>query len=135
MMTYKFGDVVLVPFPFSNLNQEKKRPAVVVSSDAYQKHRQDCVLLAITSQMRGTLGFAEAYVNAWQDVGLLKPSVFKPLIFFVRTSSYFAKIRHIDARRPTSLASRFATNHRAKITMKNQIKTGYKQKEKTPCQK
>ncbi len=81
MMTYKFGDVVLVPFPFSNLNQEKKRPAVVVSSDAYQKHRQDCVLLAITSQMRGTLGFAEAYVNAWQEGGLLKPSVFKPLIF------------------------------------------------------
>jgi mRNA interferase MazF len=28
---YKFGDVVLVPFPFTDQTATKKRPAVVVS--------------------------------------------------------------------------------------------------------
>ena len=30
-----FGDVVLVPFPFTNQLTTKKRPAVVVSTSAY----------------------------------------------------------------------------------------------------
>jgi mRNA interferase MazF len=29
-----FGDVVLVPFPFTDQTAAKKRPAVVISSDA-----------------------------------------------------------------------------------------------------
>ena len=31
-MAYAFGDVVLVPFPFTDQTGIKKRPAVVVSS-------------------------------------------------------------------------------------------------------
>jgi mRNA interferase MazF len=31
-MPYEFGDVVLVPFPFTNQLATKKRPAVVVSN-------------------------------------------------------------------------------------------------------
>lgn len=92
MTNYKFGDVVLVPFPFSNLTQQKKRPAVVISSQDYQQYRPDCVLLAITSQMRGKLGFAEAYVDNWQQAGLLKPSVFKPLIFSLEQGDILRKL-------------------------------------------
>ena len=32
---YRFGDLVLVPFPFTDQTGVKKRPAIVVSSDAY----------------------------------------------------------------------------------------------------
>ena len=35
----EFGDVVLVPFPFTDQTTTKKRPAVVVSSDAYHRDR------------------------------------------------------------------------------------------------
>lgn len=35
MTAYKRGDVVLVPFPFSNQTATKKRPAIIISSDAY----------------------------------------------------------------------------------------------------
>jgi len=39
MTAYSFGDVVLVPFPFTDQTGNKKRPAVVVSSAAYHRTR------------------------------------------------------------------------------------------------
>lgn len=33
MARYKFGDVVLVPFPFTDQRVIKKRPAVIISSE------------------------------------------------------------------------------------------------------
>ncbi|MGK7919931.1 MAG: type II toxin-antitoxin system PemK/MazF family toxin [Trichodesmium sp.] len=41
MTIYKFGDVILVPFPFTNQTTSKKRPAVVVSSDIYNSQYAD----------------------------------------------------------------------------------------------
>jgi len=61
-MSYSFGDVVLVPFPFTNQSGAKKRPAVIVSSNAYNTKRRDLIILAITSQVRIPLGFGEALV-------------------------------------------------------------------------
>ncbi len=78
--TYEFGDVVLVPFPFTDQSTSKRRPAVVVSSAAYHRERQDLILLAITSQTR-TSGFAgEALIARWRESGLLKPSILKPVL-------------------------------------------------------
>jgi mRNA interferase MazF len=78
-MVYSFGDIVLVPFPFTDQSGTKKRPAVVISSQGYNTQRQDLVIMAITSQIRQPLGFAEALVVNWQTAGLLKPSLFKPV--------------------------------------------------------
>lgn len=83
---FKFGDVVLVSFPFTNQLGQKQRPAVVVSSAAYQRQRPDVILMAITSQLRPTLAFGEALVQDWQGAGLLKPSVFKPILFTAEKS-------------------------------------------------
>lgn len=78
--TYNFGDVVLVAFPFTNLRSTKKRPAVIISSQAYQLTRPDVILMAITSQIRNTLAIGEYVLKDWQHAGLLKPSILKPLI-------------------------------------------------------
>jgi mRNA interferase MazF len=78
--TLSFGDVVLVPFPFTNQSATKQRPAVVVSSSAYAQARPDVVLMAITSQVRAPLAFAETLVADWQAANLLKVSVVKPLL-------------------------------------------------------
>ena len=76
---FVFGEVVLVPFPFTNQLGSKKWPAVVVSSSSYGANRRDIVILAITSQVRQPLGFGEAMVADWQVAGLIKASVFKPV--------------------------------------------------------
>jgi mRNA interferase MazF len=77
--SFSFGDIVLVYFPFTNQSSGKKRPAVVVSSRAYQQSRPDVILLAVTSQVANP-GPEDVPVMHWQEAGLLKPSLFKPLL-------------------------------------------------------
>jgi mRNA interferase MazF len=80
MTGFEFGDVVLVPFPFTDQSAVKQRPAVVISSAAYHRARPDIVIMAITSQVRPRLSLGEAAIGNWKQAGLLKPSVFKPLL-------------------------------------------------------
>ena len=49
MTSYNFGDVVLVPFPFTDRTTNKKRPAVVISSEVYNAEYLDRILMGITS--------------------------------------------------------------------------------------
>jgi mRNA interferase MazF len=51
-MSFEFGTVVLVSFPFTNQAASKQRPAVIVSSRAYNIVKPDFVMMAITSQHR-----------------------------------------------------------------------------------
>jgi len=37
MTDYNFGEIVLVPFPFTDQSTVKKRPAVIVCSDTYKR--------------------------------------------------------------------------------------------------
>ncbi len=75
-----FGDVVLVPFPFTDQTASKQRPAVVVSTAAYNAARPDIILMAITSQLRATAAYGEVWLADWHAAGLLKPSAVKPVI-------------------------------------------------------
>ncbi|MBI3525573.1 MAG: type II toxin-antitoxin system PemK/MazF family toxin [Betaproteobacteria bacterium] len=79
-MTYSFGDVVLVPFPFTDQSGAKKRLAVIVSSSSYNASRRDLVIMAITSQVHTPLGFGEALIADWLAAGLIKASVLKPVL-------------------------------------------------------
>jgi mRNA interferase MazF len=76
---YEFGDIVLVPFPFTDQTAAKKRPAVVVSSVAYNRNRPDNILMAVTSQMQSPGYFGDVAVAEWQQAGLIKPSLIKPI--------------------------------------------------------
>jgi mRNA interferase MazF len=78
--TIRLTREVLVPFPFTDQSGVKKRPAVTVSSNLYHAGRRDLIILAITSQIRMPLSFGEALVADWRAAGLLKPSVFKPVL-------------------------------------------------------
>jgi mRNA interferase MazF len=80
MPAYAFGDIVLVPFPFTDQSTTKRRPAVVVSSQAYNRERPDLILMAVTSQLRPAAGIGEVTAREWQAAGLLKPSAIKPVI-------------------------------------------------------
>ena len=84
--SYSFGDIVLVPFPFTDQSGTKKRPAVIVSSAAYHQARRDVLIMAVTSQSRPTGAIGEVQVKDWKGAGLIKPSVIKPVITTIEAS-------------------------------------------------
>lgn len=79
MTTYNFGEIVLVPFPFTDQTAIKKRPAIIVSSNGYNTNRPDIIIMAVTSQMRSAEYFGDTIIHQWKKAGLLKPSVIKPI--------------------------------------------------------
>jgi len=80
MTHYKKGEIVLVPFPFSDRSKMKKRPAVVISSDDYNKQSYDIIIMAITSRISKKPQTGECIITDWNRCGLLKPSVIKPAV-------------------------------------------------------
>jgi mRNA interferase MazF len=76
-MAFLRGDVVLVPFPFTNLAATKVRPAVVLSGALYQSAEPDVILGAITSNLSAATGPFDYVIQDWQTAGLRLPSAFK----------------------------------------------------------
>jgi len=96
MTTYNKGDIVLVPFPFSDQTATKKRPAVIISSDRYNNTSSDIVIMAITSKTDKNLTIGECLINNWQDAGLLKPSVLKPAISTIEQTLVLKKLGRLS---------------------------------------
>ena len=99
-MAYQRGDVVLVPFPFSDLSTLKTRPAVVVSSALYLRTEPDLLLAAITSQVVTATGPFDYVLVHWQAAGLRFPSALKPVLFTLDPARVLHKI---GALTPTDL--------------------------------
>lgn len=78
--SYSFGDIVLIPFPFTDLTGIKRRPAVVVSTERYNAARPDLITMAVTSQALPAGSVGEVQVKDWKGAGLIKPSVVKPVL-------------------------------------------------------
>jgi mRNA interferase MazF len=74
MTIYNFGDILLVPFPFTDQTTTKKRPTIVISSQRYNQTKPDILLIAVTSQVKTPLQFGEILIKAWSKTGLIKPS-------------------------------------------------------------
>ncbi len=85
-------DVVVVRFPFASSLKYKARPAVIISSDNYNKNgRQNFIILAISSQIQSKLNF-EVELENWEEAGLLKPSIFKASIVTIEGDSIVTKL-------------------------------------------
>ena len=93
---YSFGDVVLVPFPFTDQTGLKKRPAVIVSSAEYQAQRRDLVIMAITSQIRPRPAFGEFAVAEWKKAGLIAPSAVKPVLTTIEKRLVLKKLGQLQ---------------------------------------
>lgn len=92
MITYKFGDILLVPFPFTDQTTTKKRPSVVISYDTYNQLKPDLIIMAITSQINPDLSLGELEIIKFIEAGLLKPSIIKPVISTIDKSLVIRKL-------------------------------------------
>lgn len=72
-MMYKQREIVLVPFPYSDLSNTKRRPVLIISNDDYNKRFHDVIVCVITSNQ-----FKDAYSlpleNDDLEIGVLPES-------------------------------------------------------------
>jgi mRNA interferase MazF len=77
MTAYRKWDIILVPFPFSDLTAAKKRPALVVSPDAYDRSGSDLVIAFITSRTDIPPRPGDHRIQSWKESGLPKASLLR----------------------------------------------------------
>lgn len=96
MTGFEFGDVVLVASPFTDHGATKRRPAIVVSSNAYNRETTDLIILAVTSQARSAPMLGEVSIESWKEAGLLKPSVLKPILTTIERSLVLRRLGRLE---------------------------------------
>jgi mRNA interferase MazF len=76
MIIYEHGQVITIPFQFIDLTTTKKRPALIISSRAFNQSHDDLIVVAITSQKPFNLQPDEYLLPdvEQQAAGLPKPS-------------------------------------------------------------
>ena len=72
--TFRRGDVVLVPFPFTDLTGNSQRPALVISDDPYHQTTDDIIIALITGRISTARRAGDHTILDWQSAGLLRPS-------------------------------------------------------------
>lgn len=104
MTTCSCGDIVLVPFPFTDLRSSKKRPALVVSPDEYNEG-PDVVIAFITSQVRSVSRPGDYHVKMWQESGLPKPSMIRMKFATIERSIVIKKLGQLASPDRTEVRS------------------------------
>ncbi len=105
-MAFQKGDLLLVPFPFSDLRTNKVRPATVVSSAAYHATEPDIIIAAITSNVAAATASVDYVLSDWQQANLRFPSAFKPVLVTLDPALVVRKIGRLSARDLTAIAAR-----------------------------
>jgi mRNA interferase MazF len=95
---YHRGDVVLIPFPYTDLSAQKTRPAIVVSSDRYHTLRPDVLLLYVSSQIDSAVPELDVTLEDWREARLLKPSFARPKIAAIDPSLVVFRVDALSGR-------------------------------------
>ena len=96
-MAFQRGDVVLIPFPFTDLSTAKTRPAIVVSSNTYHSVRSELLLAYVSSQLSKANPLIDYSLIHWKSAGLPKPSFVRPKIAAIEPSLIVHQVGKLSA--------------------------------------
>ena len=92
MEKFSVGDIVLVRFPFSDLSQQKLRPALILAD----VQRGDCILCQITSQPYHDQRAIQLEQSSFTRGHLLKTSYVRPgKLFTANTDIIERAVAHL----------------------------------------
>lgn len=74
MTASSIGDVVVVPFPFTDLRTTKRRPALVLARLASATVPSLVIVAMVTSQLQSGHLPGDCRLSKWTECGLLHPS-------------------------------------------------------------
>lgn len=90
-MIYNSWDIVLVPFPFTDLSTSKKRPALIISPANYNKGF-DVIIMFVTSNVSAFGRSGDYKLKRWKEAGLPKPSMTRMKLATIDKSIIIRKI-------------------------------------------
>ena len=90
---------------FQGVVSTKRRPAVVVSSEAYHRERPDAILAVVTSQINKSISPTDYLLQDWQAAGLNKPSAVR-IFLFTLPQSKIVEIGELSERDWTKVKTR-----------------------------
>ena len=79
-MIFKAFDVVVVPFPFTDRDSTKRRPALVISNALFNQQHNQLVLAMITTTSDNVWP-SDISLTHWQEVGLKVACHFRLKLF------------------------------------------------------
>ena len=91
-MIYKTFDIVLVPFPFCDCPERKKRPAIVVSSTLRFNASCNHTIIAMITSASHVAWPLDVVINDMVSAGLSKKSVVRMKLFTVSNELIIKKI-------------------------------------------
>jgi len=97
MTTYNRGDVILVDIAFSGATGRKRRPAVVISTDAFNNAGIKLIVAAITSNISPPFRPGDTLLNDWSATGLLKASAVRGVMATVDKVDVIRKLGTLSA--------------------------------------
>jgi len=90
------GDIVLLPFPFTNLKATKRRPALVISPKTFNKSG-DTSLLFMTSNIASLPREGDVLIQKYQEAGLPKPTLVRMKFATIANALIMKKIGRLPA--------------------------------------
>ncbi len=95
--SYSRGDVVLVDFVFAEGTGVRRRPAVLLSHDTYQRGRQEAIFAAVTSNTDRLL-IGDQLIADWREAGMLFPSVVTGILRTIKQDMMARKLGNLTPR-------------------------------------
>ena len=101
-MIYNKYDIVKVPFPFTDKNSTKKRPALIISSEKYQINFKHAILCMITSAKHSEW-VDDIVIQKLSSTGLSVPSKIRFKIFSLDEKIIVGKLGNLNNQDITTL--------------------------------
>ena len=108
-MTYKAFDVVAVPFPFTDRNADKRRPALVITNERFNQQHNQLVLAMITSTT-DHIWPSDVPISKWQEAGLTVACHFRMKLFTLDNNLILRTIGHLSPQDIKSVQTALSEN-------------------------
>lgn len=105
MPTSNPGDVVIVPFPFTDRDASKRRPALVCSSAAFNRQARHLVLAMITTSAHAPWP-GDVPIRDLDVAGLPAPSIVRWKLFTLDASFVLGRAGALSTRDRTACRSK-----------------------------
>jgi mRNA interferase MazF len=106
---YKTFDIIVVPFPFVDSFESKKRPAIILSSaDTFNDKIEHSVVAMITSAANSTWPY-DIRINNLESCGLIKPSIIRLKLFTLDHRLIVSKIGSLSSQDKRKLQENFSS--------------------------